>query len=262
MTFDGAVVIHRIFCTASGKVFASAFCTAPGIYDVLTGQRVLEMDENTCIWGMDEDLSGNIYAGEYSRLNAGKSRIWKSSDNGVTWVEKFSADLGVGSQDHIHDLRVDPATGWIYATLGDPTADAIIRSKDAGETWAVVLTGGPQLIAFAFNHGYIYVGTDTTPGNNKIYRFQDDGGVSITLEEIFDLPAGADNPIYCAGESGDKVFFGCSNEHEATTSFFVYDGSVWAQLYTGTDTHKYISRHSYNGKFILSAGNEGIWYTP
>ncbi len=263
-TLAGATEIRRVFCATSGKVFASAFCTEPGLYEISTGTpvKVLTMDTNTCIWGMDEDADGNLYAGEYSTSSAGKMQIWKSSD-GENWTQVYINDLGGASQDHIHDLRVDPATGWIYATIGDPTNDNIIRSKDGGTIWAVIQSGGAQLVGIAFGHGYIYTGTDQTPGNNKIYRFQDDGGASITLEEIFDLPAGTDNPIYCAGEYGNKVFFGCSLEHDANSSFFVFDGSEWTELYTATLTHIYISRHDYNGKFILSNSvGAGIWFTP
>ena len=266
-TVTGATVfIRRIFCSNNGDVFVSGQnATSPGLWKINgTPTQVLTLTGKTMIWGMDEDASGNLYAGEYSTSPDGAARIWKSTDNGDTWDEKFSADLGASSIDHIHDLRVDPTTGYIYATIGDPTTDTLLRSVDAGENWTVVVTGGDQLLAITFLDGYVYVGSDRASGGEKIYRFTDDGSPTVTLESFYTLPSAKSNPVYFANSYNGKIFFGCSNEHTNETSIFVYDGSRWSEVYTATlAPNWWTSRHDYNGTFFVSTGNAlGIKYTP
>lgn len=267
LTIPGAAQLQRIFCAASGDVFVSGTgATTPGLIRIHDGTptQVLTIDEaNTCIWSMDEDASGNLYVGEYSSNNAGKMRIWKSIDGGATWTQKYINDLGVGSQDHIHDLRVDPVSGYVYATVGDPTNDNIIRSVDGGENWVVIQAAGAQFVPITFLDGYVYVGTDNTSSNNKIYRFLDDGGAAVILEEVTSLPTAIDNPFYCGGSYNGKLFFGCSTEYHASSGLWEFDGSSWSSKYVANVTHAHISRHNYNGTFILSAGSgNGILYTP
>lgn len=263
-------IIRRVFCDSSGYIFVSAFDPSSdwGLYRSTNGgasfTKVLTLDTNCCIWGFDEDSNGYLYAGEYSRLNAGKSQIWKSTDGGATWVQKYINDLGAGSQDHIHDLRVDPNTDWIYATCGDATTNNLLRSKDAGETWSVVNTGPTNWLALAIGpDGYIYVGTDTNGTGNVIYKFQDSGGATVTPTLSLALPTGQDNDVYCGGEYGGKVFFGVAG-NSTENKFWVYDGSVWTAVYSqaiaaGFRGFDFISRHHNNGAFYLAnRGGSGI----
>lgn len=262
--------ISLVFCDSNGNIFVSGYYGTAffGLYRSKDGGKTftlnLALDDYCCIWAMIEDDFGNLFIGEYSWSGKGKKQLWKSTDGGDNWVLKYIQDDGLTSQDHIHQIKVDPVTGWMYATIGDFSADNIMRSKDVGETWTVLggVSSG-QYVAIAVNHGYVYVGSDNTNTPNKIYRFQDDGGESITLEDFYSLPEGFDNPVYFGREYGNKIFFGGSTEQDANTRVFVYDGVGWSYLYEATQGNIRCSEHHHNGTFFISAGTEkGIRYTP
>jgi photosystem II stability/assembly factor-like uncharacterized protein len=224
---------RRVFCDSRNYVFVSGYAsTIPGLYRSVNGAgsftKVITMDADCCVWGMDEDASGNLYVGEYSRAGAGSMRMWKSTDGGENWVEKYSNERGGASADHVHDVRVDPNTG--YGT-------------------------------------YVYVGTDVS-SNNKIYRFTDNGGASVTLNEVYDYPEGSDVQVYCAGESGNKVFFGTWERAQIATIIQSSNGTDWTVAYSdpntdGSSGYWAVSRHARSGVFYFNHGNDyGIKYTP
>jgi len=72
-----------------------------------------------CFWGMDEDAVGNLFAGVYHESNEAdvECALYWSSDGGHTWTDIAASDWR--EQFHVHYLAVNPATGWLYATLGD-----------------------------------------------------------------------------------------------------------------------------------------------
>ncbi len=263
---------RRVFCDSRNYVFVSGYAsTIPGLYRSVNGAgsftKVITMDADCCVWGMDEDASGNLYVGEYSRAGAGSMRMWKSTDGGENWVEKYSNERGGASADHVHDVRVDPNTGYVYAVVGDGVTDTILRSTDAGENWLAISTAGTQLTAIAFDGTYVYVGTDVS-SNNKIYRFTDNGGASVTLNEVYDYPEGSDVQVYCAGESGNKVFFGTWERAQIATIIQSSNGTDWTVAYSdpntdGSSGYWAVSRHARSGVFYFNHGNDyGIKYTP
>lgn len=64
--------------------------------------------------------------------------IWKSADNGVTWVKLAATAVTLESFnspfDFVHKLIVDPTNGNVYAAAGN----SIRRSTDGGTTWGLV----------------------------------------------------------------------------------------------------------------------------
>lgn len=72
-----------------------------------------------CFWGMDEDKSKNLFAGVYHEINepdASCSVLW-STDEGCNWADISAPQWK--DQLHVHHVAVNPATGWLYACLGD-----------------------------------------------------------------------------------------------------------------------------------------------
>jgi len=63
--------------------------------------------------GIDEDSEGNLYAGSWGA----NAKIYKSTDGGATWTD--ISDPSWVNTNHIHSLKVDPETDWLYATIGD-----------------------------------------------------------------------------------------------------------------------------------------------
>jgi photosystem II stability/assembly factor-like uncharacterized protein len=268
--------IRRVFVDSRNYVYVSGYGGSSdwGLYRSTNGgaswTKAITNDTNCDVWGIDEDASGNLYVGEYSWSQAGATQIWKSTDGGANWTQKYTLDLGAGSQDHVHDLRVDPSSGWIYAVLGDETPIILIRSKDSGENWSQVVMpfGTYQMTTISFAHGYIYLGTDAPGDFCGIYRFQDDGTAGeqdLTL--VYTYPGSyADAAVYCAGEYGDKVFFG-TWDNIKDTCILVYDGSDWTTPYTnaafGWSGYWAVSRHHRGGVFYFNHGNNyGIKFAP
>ncbi len=83
-----------------------------------------------CVWGLDEDSKGNLYAGVYHERKDPDCRcaLYKSIDGGVHWIDVTPTSWR--SQTHVHGLAVEPGSGWIYANLGDkPGLSGCWRSK-------------------------------------------------------------------------------------------------------------------------------------
>jgi hypothetical protein len=256
---------RRTFVDSRGYIYVSGYncSSADGLYRSIDGganfTKVLALDTQCCIWGMDEDAGGNLYAGEYSLNSAGAMQIWKSAD-GETWVQKFSKSDGAGyDEHHIHDLRVDPSNGWIYASSGDGTTDILLRSKDAGETWATIYDG-VRLLALEFKDGYVYIGTDLSPiTSNEIKRFQDAGGASVTPETAYTMPAGYQMYLFSsAKDKNGDVYFGAADGVNTYFGLFKFDGSVWSVPIRVTSTEEgfhWLSRHNQHGKIYAGFGS-------
>lgn len=266
--------VRRVFCDSRGYVFVSGYraISGWGLYRSTNGggswTKVLTGDTNTCIWAMEEDGSGNLYIGEYSWDGAGQAQIWKSTDGGANWTVKYSNNAG--AQDHIHDIRYNAATGWLYATYGDTGGNIVIRSKDAGENWSTIATAGLRPLAIAFLGDYVYVGSDAGSGN-KIYKFTDAGGASVTLEDAYTFDAGQDCQVFCAGENGSAVFFGTwtpTSNGGMEPVIVKYNGTDWTLEYEhgaaiGYDGYAWVSRHARSGVYYINHGNDyGIKFTP
>jgi hypothetical protein len=265
--------VSRIFCDSRNYVFASGAGSSDyGLYRSTDGgnnfTRVIEMTGGI-VWGIDEDSSGNLYAGEYENRPLSKFRIWKSTDGGANWSLVYYRHDTTEKNQHVHDLRIHPGTGYIYATIGDGIDDKMLRSKDSGATWTVVLTGGQQLLAMAVLGNYVYVGSDVV-SSNTIYRFTDDGSATISLSTMRTLDADGDGPLFVGGETASKVFFGVCKELETQgAKVYIYDGSQWTTQYPepaeiDNNGYRFCSRKHHNGVFFLSnePNNYGIKLVP
>jgi photosystem II stability/assembly factor-like uncharacterized protein len=102
-----------------------------------TWVKVLDMP----VWRMAEDqATGTLYAGNYSKGPGVHAVVVKSNDDGRTWRQVF-ADK---SLDHIHTLRFDPEFHRLYIAAGDGRRRGEAYSDDAGSHWQWILRGIKQ----------------------------------------------------------------------------------------------------------------------
>lgn len=145
-------------------------------------------------WAFTETFDGSLLIGEYSDAFDASVRncsfIHKSTDGGVNWnVVYNSTEEGFDAR-HIHLTRVDPNTGYIYATQGDDVpASRLLRSIDNGDTWQSLQNGtnDAQYVSLVFTDTYRIFGTDSA-NNNKIVRTSDD----VNFETVYVLPTDSD----------------------------------------------------------------------
>jgi len=269
--------VARVWVAANDYVYASGRGGAAsyGLYRSVDGGTNWTNPLVTgqgAVWGIDEDGAGNLCCGLHMFGAGTKVKIWKSTDNGATWVLKHDVDYGSLLQNHVHDLRYHPATGYWYATIGDQVNQRLLRSVDAGETWQVVVTGVYQLLAMAIMGNYVYVGTDRSTGN-RIFRFTDPGAPTVTLEEVLLLKNADDVPIFGASELAGEIYMAAYKETRIKRAkLYAFDGAAWRWdrtiLEDSPNRGFYgISRHDNAGKLYVSADYgivalNGIGYTP
>ncbi len=136
-----------IFVAAEGPLWSAG--GERGVYKTMDGGKtwnlVLEIDEHTGVTDIEFDPTNPdiIYAAAYQRrrhvwalLSGGpKSGIYKSTDNGASWVHKTTG-LPKGDMGKI-GLAVTPADpNLVYATIEANAAEkGFYRSTDKGESW-------------------------------------------------------------------------------------------------------------------------------
>lgn len=216
--------------------------------------QVIDMDNGTAIWGIDEDSNGYLYVGDYSYGETGKGIIWRSTDGGANWDIVYQASEVAGIY-HIHDLRVNPSNDWIYASTGD-AIQRLLRSKDGGDSWTAIRGDSePKFMAISFLNGDVYLGTDTTPPGNGIYKLVDDGTATPPITEFFMFEVGYDDFVLSAASYGDKMIFGTSNPSQIDHHIWMFDGSDWSSLDSvaagdpGYAGYAFISRSHRSGVF-------------
>jgi len=123
--------------------------------------------ENTWYAGGGEPYSSSTDAPGAPYLGHG---VWKSSDNGITWIKLTFAIPGVPNPpfdleefdhpfDFVHKIVVNPSNGHVYVA----GHRRLIRSTDGGVSWAIVFEG---VTASTVDNGQMDV---VTTSSGKLY---------------------------------------------------------------------------------------------
>ena len=216
------------------------------------------------IWGLDQDKKGNIYAGWYfgGGVAGVGAVIFVSRDDGITWNIAYNSTNGA----HIHNVRVDPYTDYVYAAIGGDAPGgtaSIIRSKDCGVTWETILDGIVQCVGIGFSSNARYFGVDSFDSRRTIiYRTTDDA----TYETV--LNGSSTQAVYCFDiiESKGYLFAAMVNAHDGGSEGGLYysvdDGLSWEKLLNtiGTTGHAGVSQFTkgHDGTLYFIDGGYGV----
>lgn len=120
--------------------------------------------------------SGVILAATIGEITAGTARIYRSTDKGDTWTKVYDGTAGKTSIRQMCLVADDVIVAGVYGA--SPNQTEIIRSTDAGLTWAVVQTiGSTDIYALtSLGDGVVLAGTHP---NGKVYRSTDAGATWV-----------------------------------------------------------------------------------
>jgi len=206
---------------------------------------------NRDVWGFDEDVSGGAYDGYlYASIYAGDGtdddHIYRSTDNGANWTSVYSS-----TNHHVHNVKVDPYTGYVYACTGDGAGeDNIIRSIDSGTNWTV-LDSDKRCIAINFFSGVRVFGEDET---GKVYLTTNDSDFTTVYD---DSDGGGDMGWWASYKYDGKVYMIGLNLSATDVPKIISsdDGTNWEVSVRGDD------RAQYEGySFISNADSNGNIY--
>jgi photosystem II stability/assembly factor-like uncharacterized protein len=219
-----------------------------------TWTRVLTLSVSESVWGIDEDSTGNLFAGIYTTgdLNS-NARIYKSTNNAASWISVFYDQAAR----HIHSVRVDKSNNFIYASIGDDfsiwNVAYVIRSTNGGSTWTKILEGMPQVVAIEILPGARIFGTDFYAANG-LFRTTDDNSYTQVLD------VGASSYCFWIRKSDveNYVFAGFCSGEGSPRSAGVYvstnDGLTW------TLAESLSAQNSYDGTTVASNYVQGMLY--
>jgi len=196
---------------------------------------------NGTFWGegMVEDSGGNLYLAEYASGYENCSYIHKSTNGGLNWSVIYnSTDYGTPAR-HTHMIKLDPYTGYLYASQGDGPDDALfIRSVDNGTTWITLQsetsedwTDGvdAQYTTMEFVEGCRILGTDAH-NPNRIIKTCDD----VTFINVLNLSGTEDNYIWRMSKDNEgNLYAGVVSETIGNYGgmwFSSDDGDTWNKV--------------------------------
>ncbi|HAS46275.1 MAG TPA: hypothetical protein DCS93_37690 [Microscillaceae bacterium] len=187
--------------------------------------------------------SGNSASASFSAPFVGNG-IYKSTDNGLTWVLLNSTASGENETDNpfriTWNIQVHPTNGDIYVANARQYANGqsgIWRSTDGGTTWQVVLDGGSAVYSDVVvdAQGVLYATISSTGTNEGIFRSVD--GINwININPGF-LPTTYNRIVMDVAPSNQNVvyFFAAASGGPNGHSFYKYTYTPGQGNGDGTD---------------------------
>lgn len=262
----GSGAIRCIFIASNGYIYASrenSQILVRSIDSGVTWATCLTLsDASSTVWHMDEDSAGYLYAGEYSTGDGSETcaYIYKSVDNAANWTTIWN---NPDSTRHIHFVKVDPYTDYIYASQDNAGAHKkIIRSVDGGANWTTLGSGDMRWCptSVAFGSGYRLFGSDNAGEvwAQGIRKTVDD----VNFTDVY-VPPTTDRDVFWNGghvRSDGLIIFGSwtqANNERATIIASIDDGATWTILETmatgvGNRGFQYLSNFDLYNNIILS----------
>lgn len=193
-------------------------------------EPVLELPSGSAYhWSIASSDNDHVYISEYGykKLPDNARRIFKSTDDGKSWLQVF--DNGEHDNNHFHRIHVDSdAPNTIYQAVGDGDNNTLLVSKDYGETWSSLVEAfNPTGVAESGN--YLVWGTDTHPGHG-IYVMDK---TSHEIVSSFVLPLEFAGPIYDVLNMNGTLYAGVmsydweSHVHDSTIWYSTDHGFTW-----------------------------------
>ncbi|MCI0472407.1 MAG: hypothetical protein L0Y76_02360, partial [Ignavibacteria bacterium] len=148
----------------------------------------------------------------------------KSSNGGDSWT---SYTGGLPTSTYFSRLVIKPGSNnTLYAALGN---SGLYKSTNAGENWAVVLTGRCDDIVFSPDGTKAYV-----VGSGTTYRMSTDGGATFTLM-TFPPGMGTRNHIAICKTAPSILYISRYSGSSITVYKSTDAGYNYSQVSTGTD---------------------------
>ena len=182
-------------------------------------------------------LINNNYV--YAGSNSGTAGLFRSADNGITWVS-----LGNPGPNYASSLiyALTSSNNYIFAA----TTNGIYRSADSGTTWSPASTTISRVLSLAVDGATLYAGTDAFSSNSAIY-FSTDNGDNWTK-----TAAAFNSRINGLAVTGNNVY--------AATGLGVYvshdKGATWANANSGNFTGVILVNEN-----PVVSGSQGVFYS-
>lgn len=218
--------------------------------------KVLALTTRECIWGIDENSNGHIFAGVYS-LAASNGKIYKSTDIGNTFTLVFTPTYSVATN-HTHVVFVDKSNDNVYICGGDNYGGTLnYKSIDGGTTFNPILTGKTinQFTAGIAGVGYRLFGTDQSP-YGRIYRTTDDIDYTLVLDTHYQNCF-----FFRRSDITGWIYAGFKLDPSATTNLYseIYvskdEGLTWKVFYTSSSDSSgngfWFASEFFNGKMLV-----------
>lgn len=235
-----SVIIQKVVVKPSGEIFA----TGGGVFRSIDhGTSWVELGPCTATdQGIAIDSYGSIYV-------EGCDTIFKSFDNGDSWLPVFTAPHGLWS----YSMK----TGYDSIVLmGGVIAGAIVRSGDYGATWKIVLTfpgGSWQWVTdFLFStDGVIYATTvHAEYGDPTLFKSTDYGN---TWTAILTWGSGDAYTYSVAEDLQGNILLGSLGD--GLYRFYDVNPPLFSRLTPGTIVNGIVVNG--NDKYYLSTSDEG-----
>jgi hypothetical protein len=186
---------HSSYALYKGLAAASVAWQEAGPNDVGGRTRALVVD----VANSNTILAGGVSGG-----------IWKSTDNGASWVLKNSPTHSLSVTSLAQDTRAGSTGTWYYATgefVGNSASDrgymavfrgtGIYKSTDNGESWNVLPT--TEALPTTWNSAYNYVSRIVvSPTTGSVYAASNGSGIFRSTDggSNFSLVLGGPNDHY------------------------------------------------------------------